>query len=253
MECEAGAPAQCLWPWYRNSFHCDAKNCDDVVNYHILINKYNFDKIWSIDEVKKWIKIGKGKYDINDGEPVRFKRKFAAQLLLGPQEVARNINLLRNQLQPLLADITGNVIGEGFEDVQPSTYAFNVLEEKEEQEPDTPGLFSSHSKTSSIRLDHFKEDVLDFGKDQQRAIVKYCHDTIGNDDKFWQNKIKDINQEFKDNKDNYQKMENQQDKYELFDENIANLDTLDIDRFKLPIFEEFIRIFLLILIKKHVN
>lgn len=48
----------------------------------------------------------------------------------------------------------------------------------------------------------------------------------------------DQNQHYKEKLSNY-------DKYRLFDEHLERLDCLDIDRYKLPIFEEFVKYFLI--------
>eukprot|EP01083_Nonionella_stella_P219994 787527_1 len=106
MEYEAKDTEQCLWPWYRNSFHSDETVYRDNDNYEELLYRHNFLKAWHITDL-----IGKLRQYLKDSppeKPIRFKRKFAAEFLLTPHQTERNINLVRNQLALLLDDILGD-------------------------------------------------------------------------------------------------------------------------------------------------
>ena len=211
LESEAGDKAKALWPWYCNTLHADQKCCDDIDNYRILIQEFNFDKMWSINEIKHYLTSASCNINQTTYEPmpIRFKWKFAAQLLLTPHEITRQINLLRNQLQPLLTDIA-------------KSWRKSVDEKEEKKEHQL-------SKTKSVlQLESIKKEVVDLGKDLQASMVDYCNEIIAKDETFWPKKIKETNEEFKVKKDRYLKMESQQDKYGLFDENIDNLKTLNM-------------------------
>eukprot|EP01083_Nonionella_stella_P101721 288631_1 len=107
LEFEAGSTEYKLWPWYRNSFHSNDNDCKDFLRYDELVYKHNFAKAWSLSELSGYLKGKDGKtIESNDKkQPIRFKRKFAAEMLLAPHTISRNINLIRNQLHPLFSDI----------------------------------------------------------------------------------------------------------------------------------------------------
>ena len=86
--------------WYRNGFHCDSTECNDNLVYEEIASMHDFAKAWSLKEVLD--RLEDDKYQPSSGpgkEPIRFKRKFAAETLLGPATIARNINLIRAQLK----------------------------------------------------------------------------------------------------------------------------------------------------------
>eukprot|EP01084_Bolivina_argentea_P121745 215750_1 len=106
LEFESSDTLQCLWPWNRNSFHTDSNLYNDVSNYDELIYKYNFAKAWTTDDLLKYFNMNT--FD-TQSQPIRCKRKLAAQILLEPQSICRNINLIRSQLKPLLKLISNEI------------------------------------------------------------------------------------------------------------------------------------------------
>eukprot|EP01084_Bolivina_argentea_P057968 105869_1 len=71
----------------------------------------------------------------------------------------------------------------------------------------------------------------ELNQDVWRYVIKYVSNEY-----YWKNELKETNKKLK------AKLE-KSDQYGLFDENIQSLETLDIDRYELPIFREFVQFF----------
>eukprot|EP01084_Bolivina_argentea_P252896 424651_1 len=236
LESEAGDETE-IWPWYRNSFYTTDKYTA-VQNYDDLIYKFGLKSTWTMAELitcfrknrtekKKLGEINKKrtccwkneneKNEEDSDDPIRFRRKYAAKMLLNHPITARNMNLIRNQLKPLLDQILDDIIDQDN----------NNDEKKQEENKDTYGEFIRMMK---------KFDMNFTDKEKQELIDKFCVTKISRNENFWPTKIAEINREFQNKKE-------QGDKYGLFDENIDNLETLNIDRFTLPIFDTFVQLF----------
>eukprot|EP01084_Bolivina_argentea_P028372 52736_1 len=317
LEFEAGKAEYKLWPWYRNSFHSNTSICADLQNYDDLVYKHNLAKSWPLSELMGYLKKNKATTRSKPkGAPVRFKRKFAAEMLLGPQTISRNINLLRNQLDSLLKDIMDKALTEHFnkgnvsnqqvdlgktitlialkqnltkrhQDKQQAitNYCSNqilgnlqTLQELKKDDitkiihnicqlnhdselPETvfvrfineekidgavlskkykkDGVFVNalieKSPNSDEKQDEEKKDDDERYKTKIEKLWKLFTQHISSK-QYWNTQLEETNRKFKN------KIENK-DRYGLFDENIKNLQTLDIDRYELPIFREFVQFF----------
>eukprot|EP01084_Bolivina_argentea_P274853 468608_1 len=97
-----------IWPWYRNSFHMnDIQLYNDEMMRYNLFQEYNIKTILDcLKDVDIRITDIKRNVIVNDNvESIRHKRKFAAQSLLQPDDIMRNLNVIRNQLSLLLSDL----------------------------------------------------------------------------------------------------------------------------------------------------
>lgn len=219
LEFEAGNGEYSLWPWYRNSFHC-GHVCKDIESYDGLMQKLNFDKSWTISEVLGYLK----KHQQSRLEsklkhsPIRLKRKLAAEILLDPHTIARNINLLRNQLDSLFNDIIDKAMNHWLKKYEITNMNENDIS----------------AKIYQIAMVTMKQNLLRDDQNKQEAINHFCMEYIAKTQDFWPRQIKETNKKFKQKYD-----DNNNCDYSLFDENMKTLDTLNIDRLKLPILVEF--------------
>eukprot|EP01084_Bolivina_argentea_P011588 21654_1 len=189
LEYEAGDTKYSLWPWYRNSFHSDDSKCGDINNYEELMYKYDFIKSWSIREVLQCIKSRKTKFENTHEKSIRFKRKFAANLLLSPQDTARHINLLRNQFDSLVNDIINNAISAKINDMPIQDNA--IITEINDMQIQGKVANESMSKKSYqiIFRDNiekayqiiFRDNIEKNDIAKQEAIIKYCETKINAD------------------------------------------------------------------------
>eukprot|EP01084_Bolivina_argentea_P022070 40994_1 len=113
LEFDSGRTIKCLWPWWSNSFHCDERKWKDTQNYDELVCINDLANMWTMDDINRCLP--NTDHDTNmintqNSQSIRLKRKVAARFLLNPQIIAKNVNLLRNQLKPLLIDIMDNIM-----------------------------------------------------------------------------------------------------------------------------------------------
>lgn len=131
---------------------------------------------------------------------------------MGTQDVARNINLLRSQLNPLLSDIVTSVLAEDQQsDINKQSHA------------SPRKLKSSHSKDA--------KEVLEYDRDQQRKMVNYAQKKMAADNYFWQKMIEKINSQFEGNKNRDSSMDNELGQNRLLYEDVRNSNTLDIVKY----------------------
>eukprot|EP01084_Bolivina_argentea_P028373 52738_1 len=315
LEYEAGNKTT-AWPWYRNSFHTN-ETCNDVQKYDEYAYKFDLVSTWTMSEVMMCLKDEINKCESKeDKDSIRFKRKYAARILLNPPLISRNINLLRNQLDSLLKDIMDKALTEHFnkgnvsnqqvdlgktitlialkqnltkrhQDKQQAitNYCSNqilgnlqTLQELKKDDitkiihnicqlnhdselPETvfvrfineekidgavlskkykkDGVFVNalieKSPNSDEKQDEEKKDDDERYKTKIEKLWKLFTQHISSK-QYWNTQLEETNRKFKN------KIENK-DRYGLFDENIKNLQTLDIDRYELPIFREFVQFF----------
>eukprot|EP01083_Nonionella_stella_P127007 384693_1 len=224
LEVEQGDTLNTLWPWYRNSFHAR----DDVVDaskYDDLIKKEFFLQSWKLVTSKEGSSILEifanhqyGDHEEEDDDntnenkeprPIRHKRKFGAYALLDSSDVLRNLNILKNQLSPLL----------------------QCIEEKA----------TKHHQDMSKYPEQFQEKIDEYVRDNICGEAKDA-----NTKRFWQENIQMINESFLNKKKAFEMCDegfNLKEAHQLFNYHFENIKYLDIDRFKLPIFEEFVKFF----------
>ena len=167
-----------------------------------------------------------------DDPPIRYRRKFAANLLLEHSYVLRNLNVIRSQLAPLFAAI-----------VEDACYrAFSLKDGGKLDAPNRHHLYhfgvgiGSEATIHKMYLDsnpHQKQKVMD-------EFVRRHLGSPAEAEKFWSDHIGRINTKLADKLDPEQF---ERYKFQLFDEHIDNVESLDIDRFTLPLFEHFVMFF----------
>eukprot|EP01083_Nonionella_stella_P002378 6882_1 len=204
MEYDAKDTEYCLWPWYRNSFHSDETACRDTDNYEELLYRHNFLKAWNVKGLVEYVEDPSIANVENHEKPIRFKRKFAAELLLTPHLTERNINLVRNQFTLLIDDILNNAY---------KTDARSLV--------DTSILYVANKQEIENR--------------KKIAIDNYVKKHVSNQ-QYWPQRIAKSNHAFDD------KIKSD-DTYGLLDEPLENVSVLDIDRLRLPVFEAFMQFF----------
>ena len=200
----------------------------------------------------------KSQIDLNKNKnqpPIRYKRKFAANLLLDNALVLRNLNIIRNQLKPLLNDAINKALySVSTKDDKPSiskSYSQPSHSQQSKKSRDNNNKNAFFDMQESKSMNEFHEEYgtkeiiykmyLDENPDtKQKLIDDFVNKQLYSDDReewlekgktFWSKQIKTINTKLK----NLQRETNF--------EHIENLTELDIDQFKLPLFEEFVRFF----------
>ena len=122
------------------------------------------------------------------------------------------MNLIRAQLKPVLNNIMNKIMHQ----------FHNKLHQK-----DNLGVpFKNGTERKYLYSDENK----------QNFIMKYCKQRIINDESFWPQKIQKMNYKL-------QRKYIDGNNYGLFDESIANINSLNIDRFQIPIFKQFVSFF----------
>eukprot|EP01083_Nonionella_stella_P013248 37330_1 len=305
LEYESGDAVTKLWPWYRNSFH-SVLGYDDADTYNDLIFKYDYLSSWDIPQLlQKLHRYNKEQRARNkrkrqrewtlSNRTIRFKRKFAAQLLLDQAETERNLNLLRAQLTPLLDHILQNVIfdhrlicncnlqqmlhilnhsvletlnskkdnkcilyhqyhdrvlnyftvhqlhGNAFCKLNKMEFVLNFMQfigdtkegELEEEISILHDILSNYKSNKEEQASYLNKN----DEEKQRYIVEYVTHFVMENQTFWATQIETVNARFESKLKPYSK-------YQLLDEILhTNLDHLNICRFKLPLFEQFVYFF----------
>eukprot|EP01084_Bolivina_argentea_P024072 44919_1 len=192
LEYEGKDVIKSSWAWYNNSFYCG----NDIQIYDNLVKRYGLLNEWSVSELLMYLKDNK---ELKCDTSIRLKRKLAIRLLLSPETTMRNINLIRNQLKPLLNSILKDILKMNNELLQLS--------------------YDSKNREEICKI--------------KTMVIRYCKRKIIGHKSFWPRKIQETN-------DKFQNKYKEGNNYELFDEYIENLNTLDINIYELPIFEQFI-------------
>eukprot|EP01084_Bolivina_argentea_P298232 513913_1 len=125
-----------LWPWYRNSHHVGS-----IEKYRKYINKYNLTHLYIaydllhtftnspddgiVDNQNKGKTFHRTEEDderfsreVQNKKSVqishiRHRRKFAGKVLLGGWDILRNLNIIRQQLLPIMNIFTSEILCEG--------------------------------------------------------------------------------------------------------------------------------------------
>eukprot|EP01083_Nonionella_stella_P216295 777687_1 len=205
LEYEAGDKMKRSWPWHNNTFHTH-----DAQRYDALLKRFDLLHMWPVSDLMTSLK--QNADTPPHGKAIRLKRQLAARMFFGPHIIARNINLLRSQLDPLLNKILDEIMHAQH------THHHSRCNPHEEE--------SKHEQLITIHEDEGHTNIND-----KYSIADYCtHNIIGNRS-FWPHHIQQINRTY-------------------FVNHLHMTQRLDINEFKLPLFVEFVSFLFIISDKK---